>query len=477
MKTVLFVAAEAYPFVTTGGLGDAVGSLPRELREQGVEAGIILPEHGRIPAHWREGMELVKAFSVPLGWRSQYCGLKRLEVNGLSYYFIDNEYYFGRAELYGYPDDAERFAFFGKAVLEALPQLGFKPQVVHCHDWQSAVLPVLLKAHYQDRQAYAGIKTMLTIHNVEYQGIFPAPVLGDLLELDPGEYFTSGKLEFYGQVNFLKAGIVFADAVTTVGPGYAREILTPEKGHGLDGVLRQRLGTFWGVLNGIDEGAFNPADDKAIFANYSRSSPEQKRVNKLKLQEYLGLQVDPDIPMVCLVSRAGEASGLHLVTAVLDDLMAMALQLVVMNGAGEEHGTVFQVAAHHYPGKLSANMFYEENLARRIFAASDLYLGPAAEPCGTTEMIALRYGCVPVVRQTAWRQETVVDVDEAGGGGNGFVFREAGPHGLLATLARALGFYRDTARWPQIVATAMGSEVGWRRSAAEYRRLYELMAK
>lgn len=477
MKKVLFVATEAEPFISTGGLGDAVGSLPQALRKQDIDAAVILPEHDRIPAHWREQMELIQAIVVPLGWRRQYCGIKRLELDGLTYYFIDNEYYFKRPALYGCFDDAERFAYFCRAVLESLPYLDFKPEVLHCHEWHTALVPVLLKAHYQGKEAYPGLKTMLTIHNIEYQGVFEAYILEDMLDLDPLEYFTFDKIEFYGQVNFLKAGIVYADAITTVSPGYAEEILTPDRGWGLDSVLRQRREVFHGVLNGIDRQVFDPAADKAIFANYSWQAPEAKAVNKLDLQKYLGLPVREDVPVLGLISRLEAARGLGYVTKILDEMMAMDLQLVVLGSGSEQIENVFQLASHHYPTKLSANIFFEETLARRIFAAADLYLVPSLKPCGSKQMIALRYGCVPVVRQPAGQADIITPYDANTGEGNGFLFSEQGPDNLLNTLVTATSLFRDRSRWPHIVATAMKTDVGWRHPAAEYSRLYHLMAK
>ncbi|BBB91096.1 MAG TPA: glycogen synthase GlgA [Methylomusa anaerophila] len=478
MRSVLFVAAEAHPFIKTGGLGDAVGSLPQELKKQGVEVRVILPKHDKIPAHWREQMIHLKTIYVPLGWRNQYCGIEMLEYNSVTYYFIDNEYYFKRSGLYDCYDDAERFAYFCRAVLESLPYLNFEPQVLHCHDWHTAILPVLLAAHYQHKPGYSQLRTMLTIHNILYQGVFDSSIMGDILELNPAEYFTGDKLEFYGQVNFLKAGIVYTDVITTVSPAYAREIVTLEGGRQLDDVLRQRQHDIYGILNGIDNDLYNPANDKIIFQNYTWDSVEQRSVNKTRLQEYLSLPVNPDVPMIALVSQLINFQGIDLVTEILDDLMAMDLQLVVMGKGDEDYENVFQVAAHHYPAKLSANIFDDETLARRIFAAGDLYLMPSlAEPCGTNQLVALRYGCVPLVRETGGLQNTVRPYNEFTGEGNGFSFIEYSVRNLMHAIERAIGFYHEPKVWPQIVTAAMKSDVGWSNSAIEYRDLYDLLVK
>ncbi len=474
MRSVLFVAAEAVPFVKTGGLGDVVGSLPKELKNQGGDVRIILPKYEDIPAHWEEKMIYRKSINVPLRWRRQYCGLIELEHEGLTYYFIDNEYYFKRRGLYGFADDAERFAYFCRSVLEVLPYLGFEPEIMHCHDWHTAVLPVLLQAHYRGKPGYDDLHSVLTIHNIDYQGVFDPKVLEDVLELNASEYFTADKLEFHGKVNYLKGGIACADAITTVSQTYAREILTAEGGRQLDGMLRRRQHDFYGILNGIDYKMYNPHSDSLLYMKYTRRSMERRQTNKAKLQEALGLPVNPEIPLIGMVTRLVAVKGLDLITAVLDDLMALDLQVVILGMGEEKYESMFRVAAHRYPEKLSANYYFDDSLAHRIYAASDIYLMPSlSEPCGISQLIALRYGAVPVVRETGGLKDTIVAYDESTGEGNGFSFARYNAQDMLYTIKCALGFYHDKKVWPKIMKRAMASDFGWQRSAAEYIALYD----
>jgi starch synthase len=476
-KKVLFVAAEAVPFAKTGGLADVAGSLPKELARQGLDVRVIMPKYGDIPSPWREQMVYTKRLEVTLGWRQLYCGVERLEYEGLTYYFIDNEYYFRRQGLYGFHDDGERFAYFCRAVLEALPHLDFAPDILHCHDWHTAALPVLLHAQYRDRPEYARLRTVLTIHNIQYQGICDPPALGDLLSLDAGEYLTADRLELGGKVNFLKGGIVFADAVTTVSPTYAAELLTPEYGWHLDDALRRRGGDFCGILNGIDYEVYDPAKDKRIFMNFTRRSIGRKQVNKTKLQEFLGLAVRPEAMMVAVVSRLVWAKGLDLIAEILEDILAADVQVVVLGTGDDKYESMFRVAAHGHPGQLSANIYFDEALAQKIYAAADVLLMPSLqEPCGIGQLIALRYGCVPLVRETGGLKDTIFPYNEYTGEGNGFSFAAPNARDMLFTFRRALGFWGDGETWPKIVKAAMASDYGWSRSAAEYAAVYDRLA-
>lgn len=472
-KKVLFVAAEAVPFIKTGGLADVVGSLPKELARQGVEVQVILPKYVDIPAAWREQMAYTKRLEIPLGWRRLYCGIEKLEYDGITYYFIDNEYYFKRQGLYGFGDDGERFSFFCRAVLEVLPHLDFAPDIIHCHDWHTAMLPVLLKAHYAG-PAYDGLRTVLTIHNIEYQGVFDKIVLGDLLDLDEQYYLTEDKLEYYGKVNYLKGGIAFADAVTTVSRTYAEEVLTPAAGWSLDGALRRRGSDFLGILNGLDYEVYNPATDKLIYKNYTARSIGRKQDNKSRLQEYLGLPVKPATMMIAVVSRLVEAKGFGLIAEILDELLAEDVQLVALGTGHEKYESMFRVAGHRYPDKLSANIYFDEALAHKIYAAADLFLMPSlAEPCGIGQLIALRYGCVPLVRETGGLKDTISAYNEYTDQGNGFSFTNANAQDMLYTIRRATGFYREPAAWAKIVKAAMAADFSWQRSAAEYAAVYD----
>ncbi|MDR3562244.1 MAG: glycogen synthase GlgA [Negativicutes bacterium] len=474
MKSVLFVAAEAVPFAKTGGMGDVVGSLPKELKKQGLDVRVIMPKYEDIPIHLQEKMVCLKNVTVPLGWRLQYGGLLEAEYEGLTYYFVDNEYYFKRRGLYGHYDDGERFAFFCRAVLELLPYLDFKPEILHCHDWHTAALPVLLDGHYRHIPEYAALKTVLTIHNIEYQGVFDKAMLVDLLGLDAAVYFTDDKLKFQDSINFLQGGIVFADAVTTVSPTYANEILTPEGGERLEGVLRQRQDKLTGILNGIDYDVFNPTCDSLIYQQFTRRSISRKQTNKTKLQEFLCLPVNPEVPLIGIVSRLVAAKGLDLFAAVLEDLTALDLQIVILGTGEEKYESMFRVAAHQHPDKMSVNLYFDESLAHRIYAGADINLMPSrAEPCGISQLIALRYGTIPVVRETGGLKDTITAYNEYTGEGNGFSFAQYNAHDMLYTLNRAIGFYHDKEVWPKLVKAAMASDFSWQRSASDYSALYE----
>lgn len=474
MNTILFAAAEASPFIKTGGLADVIGSLPKELIRQGADIRVILPKYDGIPDYWKLRMEHLCHFNVPVGWRQQYCGISSLCQDGVTYYFVDNEYYFKRSNTYGYYDDAERFAFFCRAVLEALPKLDFKPQVIHCHDWHTAVIPLLLHAHYRQEPGYANLHTVLTIHNLHYQGVFPAGVLGDLLDLDEREYLTHDKVEFYGGVNFLKAGIVYSDVITTVSKSYAEEILTPEYGENLDGLLRERKRDLTGIVNGIDYEYYNPANDGVIAAKYTWRSAGRKRQSKLKLQEFLGLPVDVNIPLIGIVTRLVPSKGLDLVAEVLDEVVKLGVQVVVLGTGDEKYVNMFTVAAHHNPDNVSSNIYFEENLAHKIYAGSDMFLMPSLfEPCGIGQMIALRYGSIPVVRETGGLKDTIIPYNEYTGEGNGFVFSRYQGQDMLNAVQRALAVYRNADQWKKVVYSAMRSDYSWGKSAQEYLSLYK----
>jgi glycogen/starch synthases, ADP-glucose type len=473
-KNILFVAAEAVPFVKTGGLADVIGSLPKELVRQGVQVRVILPKYGDIPAAWREQMAYITHLEIPVGWRRLYCGIERLEHQGVTYYFIDNEYYFHRQGLYGFDDDGERFTYFCRAVLEALPYLDFVPDVLHCHDWHTAMVPVLLHAHYRSRAAYDTLRTVLTIHNIQYQGVFDPGVLDDLLDLNAAEYLTADRLEFFGKVNFLKGGIAFADAVTTVSRTYAWEILTPEGGWQLDGILKKRENDLCGILNGLDWEVYDPGHDKLIDTRYTRRSLGRRQTNKAKLQEYLGLTVRPEAMMIAIVSRLVWAKGFDLIAEVLDEILADDVQMVVLGTGEDKYESMFRVAGHRHPGKLSANIFFDEALAHKIYASADLFLMPSLqEPCGIGQLIALRYGCLPLVRETGGLKDTIQPYNEYTGDGNGFSFTSPNARDMLYTIQRAMSFYRSGEVWSQIVKAAMASDFSWRRSATEYVAVYE----
>ncbi|WP_003540325.1 glycogen synthase GlgA [Desulfotomaculum nigrificans] len=472
MVRVLFVASEGVPFVKTGGLADVIGSLPKELRKQGLDVRVMLPKYGDIPIHLKEKMVSIKKITIPVGWRQQYCGIEALNQEGVPFYFIDNEYYFKRPGLYGFYDEAERFAFFCRAVLESLPHLDFAPQIIHCHDWHTGMVSVLLKAHYKNHPFYQGIRTMFTIHNLQYQGVFPRSILGDLLNLGE-EYFTIDGVEFYGQVSFMKGGLNFSDLLTTVSETYAREIQDPYYGERLDGLLRYRQKDLHGILNGIDYELYNPANDPLICAPYDWQSLNGKQVNKEKLQRILCLPPRQDVPVIAIVSRLVSQKGLDLVAHVLEEIMNMDVQLVVLGAGEKKYEQLFKDFALRYPDKLSTNLYFGNTLAHRIYAGADILLMPSRfEPCGLGQIIALRYGCLPLVRETGGLKDTILPYNRYTGAGNGFSFTNYNAHELLFTLQRAVELYQQPEIWFKLVVNAMQSDFSWYKSAQKYKDLY-----
>lgn len=469
---VLFAASEGVPFVKTGGLGDVIGSLPRELQKQDIDVRLILPKYGAISQELQKQMVVKKRFIVPLVWRNQFCGIEELVYNGLHCYFIDNEYYFKRQNLYGYGDDAERYVFFSRAVLEALPHLDFSPQILHCHDWQTGMISTFLKAHYQSNPFYAKIRTVFTIHNLQYQGIFHKDILGDVFGLSE-EYFNMNGIEFYGQINTMKGGLVFSDAITTVSETYAAEIQTSYFGEGLDGLLRARSKELCGIVNGIDHALFDPGSDSRIFTTYNVNNL-RKGQNKEELLQLAGLPVRPDVPLIAIVSRLVQSKGLDLIARVIEELLAMDVQLVVLGTGEEQYQALFRNAAQRYPDKVSANITFDEVFAHQIYAASDLFLMPSRfEPCGIGQLIALRYGSVPIVRETGGLKDTIQPYDEYTHTGNGFSFANYNAHDMLHTIKKAIGFFHDKPVWHKIVQNAMQSDYSWERSARRYHSLYK----
>ncbi|NOU77680.1 glycogen synthase GlgA [Paenibacillus sp. LMG 31459] len=467
---VLFAAAEAHPFIKTGGLADVIGALPKALKAAGVDVRVILPKYKGIAEKYSSQMEHVAVLEVPIGWRNQYCGIERIVFEGVPVYFIDNEYYFGRDGIYGYMDDGERFAFYNRAVLECLPAINFQPDVLHCHDWHAAVIPLLLQAHYRHNPFYSEMRTVFTIHNLLYQGVFPYSVLGELLGL--GDSYFPG-VEYYGNVNYMKGGIVYSDHVTTVSPTYADEIRTPYYGYGLDGLLTSRSDALSGIVNGIDTKSYNPASDPSIFTRY-RSNLVKKAENKLGLQQELGLPVAPYIPMVAMVTRLVDSKGLDLLTRVLDELLYYDdIQFVLLGTGDEVYERWFREAQWRYPTKLSSQILFNDALSRKIYAASDLFLMPSKfEPCGISQLLALRYGSIPVVRETGGLNDTVHAYNEETGEGNGFTFKDYNAHDMMHTLRRAVSFYHKPEHWKKVAKNAFTGDYSWNVSAQQYIDIY-----
>lgn len=470
---ILMIGSECTPFIKTGGLADVLGSLPKSLNEQGADVRVVMPKYAEIKKEWKEQFTHLGALSVKLGWRNQYAGVEYIKYKGVTYYFIDNEYYFKRSNLYGFGDEAERFVFFNCAVMEMLKILDWKPDVMHCHDWQAGLVPVFLHTHYKQDPFYEGIKTVFTIHNVKYQGIYPPSVLYDLMDLD-NRLMTDDGLEFFGCINFMKGALNFADSITTVSKTYSLEIQTPYYGEKLDGVLRKRSQELTGIVNGIDDKEYNPLKDGALEYNY-RSSLDKKRQNKLKLQQEVGLPVREDVPMIGIVSRLVEQKGFDLIGRVLDELLYEEdVQLVLLGTGDDQYEEMFRWAASRHPEKMSANIRFSESLSRRIYAASDLFLMPSRfEPCGIGQLIALRYMTAPIVRETGGLADTVISYNEQTEEGNGFTFANYNAHDMLFTIRRAIDIYHDTDTWKKLMKNISKSQLSWKHSANQYMELYK----
>ncbi|AKL96823.1 glycogen synthase GlgA [Clostridium aceticum] len=473
---ILFAASEAVPFAKTGGLGDVVGSLPLALKGEDMDVRVVIPKYDAIAKTYKKQMKWIKSIHVPVGWRNQFCGIEMLEYRGIIFYFVDNEYYFKREgqpyEYYGHYDDAERYAFFCKSILAILPHIDFKPDIIHCHDWQTGMVSALLKAHYRQQPFYEKIKTVFTIHNLKYQGLFPHGVLEDLLGLGK-DYFHHEGVEYYYNVSYIKGGLNFSDYITTVSPAYAEEIQSPYYGEGLDGVLSAKKHQLMGIINGIDDEEYNPETDDYLFKKYNIARIEDKVLNKLELQKKLKLPIGEGIPIMAIVSRLVEQKGLDLIEHVLEEILQLDLQLVILGTGDNKYHKLFSDIAMKYPNKVSANTFFDNGLAHQIYGASDLFLMPSLfEPCGLGQLIALRYGSLPIVRETGGLKDTVKSYNEETGEGNGFSFANYNAHDMLYTIKRAVKFYHDKKVWDGLVKNAMKSDVSWNLSADQYKSLY-----
>jgi len=470
---VLFVASEAAPFVKTGGLGEVIGSLPAALRALGVDARVIIPKYRSLSKEYKDNIKYLKHIYIDLSWRKLYCGIEQYEHNGVPVYFIDNMYYFDKDYLYGYGDlEVERYGFFCKAVLEVLTHIDFIPDILHCHDWQTGLLPFLLKTQYS--KELANTRAIFTVHNLKFQGLFPKRLLGDVLGVGD-EYFTPDKLEFRGNVNSLKAGLVYADVISTVSPTYAEEIQETFYGEGLEGILRARKHELYGVLNGIDYEAYNPKTDTLIFKNYGSDNWEQgKSFNKKELQKTLGLTVKPDVPIIGIVARLVSQKGLDLVSCVLKEMLELDVQLIILGSGESSYEDMFKYAAYKNPDRVFVNIGYDDTLAHRIYAGADVFLMPSSfEPCGLGQLFALRYGAIPIVRETGGLKDTVESFNEFTDEGNGFSFTNYNAHDMLFTIRRALSFYSQPEIWSALVKRAMESDNSWERSAEKYIEIYK----
>lgn len=466
---VLYATSEALPFIASGGLGDVAGSLPHALRKRLIGCRVVLPMYDTIKQALKDTMKFITHISVPVAWRRQYCGIFEAKHNGVIYYLIDNQYYFKRDTIYGHYDDAERFAFFSRAVLEIIPYIDFKPDIIHCNDWQTALTPVYYSAMYANSPGYENIKTIFTIHNIQYQGVYGKELLEDVLGIPADK---ASLLEYDGCINFMKGAIECADKVTTVSPSYADEILDPWYSHGLDSILNERRYKLSGILNGIDTVGYDPATDKCIKANFSADDVSGKKIDKKALQKEMGLPVKPGVPVIGMVTRLVSHKGLDLVKGILDELLATSeMQLVVLGSGDYEYESYFRWIAEKYPDKVGLRIGFVPELARKIYAGADMFLMPSkSEPCGLSQMVALRYGTVPIVRETGGLRDSITDCGD--GKGNGFTFKSYNAHDMLDAIRRALTLYYN-GDWNELVLRALNCDFSWGRSANAYIRLYK----
>lgn len=475
LPAVLLASAECAPLSKTGGLADVVGTLPKSLAKLGIDARVITPYHRVIKERYADQVEHMFYFYVKLGWRSEYAGIEKLELDGVTIYLVDNEHYFGDKIYRGGQPEGEQYAFFTRAVLDAIPNLDFEPEIVHCNDWHTAMIPMLARTQYpgcmQER-----LRFLLTIHNIAFQGKFGFDYVQDLLGVD-SRYYTPEFMELNGCADFLKAGCVFAHRINTVSPSYAREIMMPYYAEGLEGILNARSAEVSGIINGIDKQLFNPHSDPALPARYDRGHLKGKAICKAELQEKMGLEVRPDVPLVAMVTRMTEQKGFDLVTCVLDQLMSNEDMQFMLLGTGDERFENFMRAAEgRYKGRLCAYIGYSEPLSHLVYAGSDFFLMPSRfEPCGLSQMIAMRYGSIPIVRETGGLRDTVQPYNQFTGEGNGFSFANFDAWEMRDTILKALGCYRNPEIMQGLISSAMQADFGFELSAQEYARLYICM--
>ncbi|MBE6032000.1 MAG: glycogen synthase GlgA [Clostridiales bacterium] len=467
---ILFITPEAVPFAKSGGLGDVAGSLPAALNGKGADVRVMMPLYKDIKEKYGSQLEYLTCFTCPLSWRRQYCGIFRGNHGGVTYYFLDNEQYFYREGYYCHYDDGERFAFFSRAALESLRYLEFKPQILHCSEWQSALVPVFLKAFYQQDESFRSLRTVFTIHNIEYQGRYGMELGRDVLGLPE---WSRSLLEWKGGLNFMKGAVGACDRLTTVSPSYAEEITYPFFAHGLEDIIRENQYKLSGILNGIDQGVFDPSADPSLHEPYSKKNPAGKMANKLALQRELGLEENGDIPLIGMVGRMAEHKGLSLVQWIFDELMREPIQFVILGSGEKGFEDFFRSKAFSYRGRMSAWIGFSGPVASRIYAGSDLFLMPStSEPCGLAQMIALRYGTPPIVRETGGLRDTVSPFDPVTGQGNGITFCSVNAHDMLGAIRRGLGFYYDKSLWSKLQANAFKSDFSWTASAEKYMEMY-----
>lgn len=472
---ILFATSEAAPFVKTGGLGDVAGSLPKALCDKKIDARVILPLYKCIPQKYVEKMEYIGSIYINIAWRSQYCGIMKLVEDGVTYYFIDNKFYFNGDKPYDYIHlDAEKFVFFSKAVLSVLPTIGFRPDVIHCNDWQTGPVPVLLDTFY-DNEFYRGIKTIMTVHNLKFQGRWGLDEIKDIMGISD-YYYSDDKLEFHKDANLLKGGLVYANKITTVSETYAGEIETAEYGEGLEGIISARHNDLCGIVNGISYKDWNSSTDPFIYQNFNRNNVfTQKHKNKTALQEELGLEVNPDKMMIGVVSRLTDQKGFDLVAYAMERLTEGGAQLVILGTGDENYENLFRHYAWKCPDKVAACIYFSNEMSHKIYAACDAFLMPSRfEPCGLSQLISLKYGTLPIVRETGGLKDTIAPYNEYTGEGNGFSFTNYNAEDMLNVIYYAMDiYYNRKQEWKKIVRNAMKCDYSWNVSADKYIALYE----
>jgi len=470
---VLFAASEAVPFCKTGGLADVAGSLPQALAKAGNEVEVILPLYQRVSEKWKDQMTFVCNIEVPLGWRRVYCGLFRLERDGVIWYFVDNEYYFKRDTLYGHYDDGERFGFFSRAVIALMPAMEFMPEVIHCNDWQTALVPIYLKDECVRWSEVRGIKTVFTVHNIEYQGRYGKETLEDLFGLAPG-WFADGTIAMDGDVNLLKGALMTCDAITAVSPTYAQELRYAYFAHGMESVMQRNAWKVHGVLNGIDMERYDPSTDEGLAAKYDPTHMDGKATNKEALQKQMGLNEDPNVPIIGIVSRLVSHKGLDLICQVFDQIMDLNCQFVVLGSGDWNYEQFFEQKLGWYKGRMALYRGYNEGLAMNIYSGADLLLMPSkSEPCGLAQMIAMRYGTVPIVRETGGLKDTVHPYEAWCGSGNGFTFADYNSGDMLYVIRQAVDlYYNNPTAFQALRQAGMTEDFSWKRSAEAYNNIY-----
>lgn len=465
---ILYTASEALPYIASGGLADVAGSLPAAINAEGHDCRVVIPYYGQIKQELKEGLTYLTNFTVPVAWRNQYCGVFVGNIDGVTYYLLDNEYYFGRNGLYGFYDDAERYIFFSRAVLELLHYIDFKPDIINANDWQTALVPVYYDIFYRYQAGYEDIKTVFTIHNIQYQGQYGLEMINDIMGIP---LYHTDLLSYDGDVNFMKAAIEVSDRVTTVSPSYAWEILDPWYSHGLDRILVHKQYKLSGILNGIDQSIHDPETDPNIVKHYSLNDKSGKAVCKMKLLEEMGMAPGKE-PVIGIVTRFVSHKGLDLIKYVFEDIIRLGFKFVILGSGEKIYEDFFQEMHYRYPDRVGVTIGFVPALSKRIYSGVDIFLMPSqSEPCGLAQMISLRYGTIPIVRETGGLRDSIHDAGASGG--NGFTFKTYNAHDMLDACTRARAYYDDRMKWGKLVNLAMKEDFSWKKSAKVYIDLYE----